>query len=276
MNADESNGSNSNDQERDRPYKPGIFRVRVPGGEDLLKDFRLIEITECLFVQFDGFESSRTLKVSIRNRSTYRLVKLLSVEIILSKNLNNHPLVKLSEKCGNVTDTREIPTRGVCTLEFEVAFVSGIAFSTVVLKFHFDDGIVIRRSIQIYYRPNAPIFQRSRYDVPADLVNLVSRQRIISCSSLISKGLDEFVPSVVDNYQKHFHNLLFLEEAGMRQEIIDKYSQVEAFFGDTRYTRVDSMTVREKYKTGQYDLTVHDLYETRPSLQIGMAHSPIQ
>lgn len=261
----QSNESNDNEGERTRSYTPGIFRVELPHGEDLLKDFRrnaLVDITECLTVEFDGFERSRMLQVSIRNRSRNKLVRLSLIEI-------NHSSVKLSKKSGHVADAKAIPVQGVRKLEFEVAFVSGIASSKALLKFHFDNDMIIRRSIQIHYRPSAPNFQKNQYDVPATLIHLISKQKIISYSNLM-KSLDEIVPTVDDNYRKHFHNVLYLEEAGMRQDIIDKYSQKEAFFGDTDYTRVNSKDVRRKYKTGHYDLKVHDLYETRPSLQLGM------
>lgn len=250
-------------REHDGSYKPRIFCVKVPRGEDLfhLNSPHLIGITEHLSVKFDGFERSQTLQVSIRNRSKYKMIKLKNIEI-------NQSSVKLSKRSENVA--KIIPKLGVRTIEFDVEFVSGIAFSKALLKFHFDNGMVLERSIQIYYRPNAPIFRKSRYEVPTNLVDLISKQKAISQSSLMNI-LDEFVPTVDDNYREHFHNLLFLKEAGMQQEIIDKYSQKKAFFNDTEYTRVNSKDIRRKYKMGHYDLTVHDLYETRPSLQLGMA-----
>lgn len=206
-----------NDRERDRksePYKPGTFRVKVPRDEDWLKDFRhhcassrLVDITENLSVEFDGFEKSRMLGVSIRNQSKNKLVTLSLIEIGLNGNQSS---VKLSKKSGNVAESKLIPAQAVRKLEFEVAFKSGVASTKQLLKFHFDHNLVIRRSIQINYRIDVPRLQRSDYDVPDELVNLISRHRSISFSTLMN-GLDAFVPTVNDDYQAHFHNLLYLE-----------------------------------------------------------------
>lgn len=121
---------------------------------------------------------------------------------------------------------------------------------------------------KIRYQAKGPVIQRELYDVPESLTELISFDHWYSHSQL-NNALNKWIPSINKDYAKHFHNLYYLEEIGLRKQIKTTYNQIEAYFDDTETTNENGKIVRKKYEHGVYDVVVKDLSETRPTLKIG-------
>lgn len=151
-------------------------------------------------------------------------------------------------------------------------------FDQAKINFNFGKQSLQRTVDIAYYRPKGRVIEKSKYDLPEVLYELLFTQYGISRSKLFD-SLDLYVPSVTEHYADHFHNLLYMEEIALCKEFHDKYNQTKAFFGDQAYRNEDRRTVRKKYRKGVYDLQMTEVFEKRPSLQAckySSKHSNIQ
>lgn len=254
------------------PKKPAA----LPGNEEWCQQFECkylkgpdhsIQVSENSIVEFDRAQKCQAFQISIENTSKLD-VQLRRIDINLAS-------VQLNKTNGHVTEVKVIQPNEVLMLNFDVQFMPGIQSSIVFLKFHFDK-ITIKRSVKIVYFPEGCFDPRmlsfkelkSFYEPPGDLVDLISRQDLIPHTDYFN-ALDSIVPSINDDYERHFRNLLFLEEIGLHKEIKSKYSRQSVVFSDTQYQMENGKTIRRRYKAGQYDLEMPNLFETRPSLQLG-------
>lgn len=126
----------------------------------------------------------------------------------------------------------------------------------------------IHRTIKNKYHLKRPVIRKNLYNAPQELIDLIASENK-SPRSVILDTLDRRIPSVDVDYTKHFHELFYLEEISLRKEIKDKYNQKEAYFSDIETVYENGKVIKRKYAIGIYDLEVRDLFETRPSLQIG-------
>lgn len=220
-----------------------------------------VELTDSLTIQFDHSQRNQFCKVLIHNNCDFE-IHLNSVDIDLHS-------IKLC-RCNNLTEQsvtiRPKTNLGIC---FEATFVPKKYCEKAKVHFDFGTFAVIRRTIDIRYHGKGPIIQKNHYDAPQQLVDLIASEKHTP-RSVILDTLDQWMPSVDVNYAKHFHDLFYLEEIGVRKEIKDKYNQIEAYFNDIETVHENDKIIRRKYAIGIYDLEVRDLFETRPSLQIGM------
>lgn len=217
-----------------------------------------IEITDDLRIEFDLFHSSQLCEVLIRN-NTWKSFCLDAIEM-------DEALLTM---CGGFNGKpMTIGPRGDLKLYFNAIFDSKKIARQTQICFRLGQ-ICLRRTVAIQYRSSGSAIPKNEYDIPAALNDLVASQYSISRSEY-NDALDQWVPSPDVDYAKHFHNLLYLEECGLRETIKRNYLQKEAFFGDQEYFMEDGKTIRKKYEPGIYDLQIKDLFEIRPSLQLGI------
>lgn len=216
-----------------------------------------IDITDDLRIQFDHFRSSQLCEILIRNNKWGKIcldeIELNDSMVTMCEDFNDKPII--------------IEPRGDLKLHFKAVFDSKKLAGHTQIGFRFGK-ICLRRTITIQYRLRGSAIPKSDYDIPEALNDLIESRYRISTSEYMD-ALDNWIPSPHIDYAKHFHNLLFLEECGLRKEIKRNYLQKEAFFGDQEYFLEDKNTVRKKYNPGIYDLQINDLFEIRPSLQPG-------
>lgn len=217
-----------------------------------------IQITDDLQIEFDHFQTSKLCEVLIRN-NTWNILCLNAIEMDKSK-------IAICEKLDFKSLT--IDPRGDLKLHFKAKFDAKKLNGQTQIGFCFGE-LCVRRTIYIQYRKRGSALPRDEYGIPDALNQLIASRNRISRSEYLD-ALDTWIPAPNVNYAKHFHNLLYLEECGLRREIKRNYSQTEAFFGDQEYLVEDGgKTIRRKYERGIYDLKIEDLFEIRPSLQPG-------
>lgn len=215
-----------------------------------------IEISDDLKISFDRSQKNQILTVKLRN-NRWKAVHLKTIEI-------SEPVLNL---CGALIEGTVIQPRGELELDFEAVFVPNQYCRSAGIRFDFG-SMTIRRTVFIEYQTRGPTIQKDLYETPIELVDLIAKEYRTTKSRLCD-SLDEWIPAMDVDYPKNFHSLYYLEEIGLRKEMKDAYAQKEAFFGDQETTQENGRIVRRKYEKGIYDLTVKDLYEMRPSLQIG-------
>ncbi|XP_055300785.1 probable RNA helicase armi [Sitodiplosis mosellana] len=237
-----------------------VFRVDVPK-DDWIKEFRrqhprTIEVDDNLTIKFDRDQCDKSVEIFIRNNA-WKPFYLESIHI---------DLASVSVR-GDVC-TATIEPRHEMSIILDARFVPDRCVSVARVVFHFKNMGIVRRSIGISYHKKGPTIQRSLYEPPDDLMELICLERNISQSKVLD-FLDARVPAVDDDYAGHFHSLLYLEEIGLTKAFKDMYNRGNAHFGTTLVSKQNGREIREKYERGVYDLTVNDLFETRPSLQMG-------
>lgn len=216
-----------------------------------------IDISDGLLIEFDHFHCSKVCVIQIRN-NTWQQWCLTSIGMDQSK----------ITMCDDIDGQLFIGPRRDLQLHFKAKFFHDKPADKTQIAFWFGKKC-IRRTIKIQYGVRGPIIPKANYEIPAALNDLIVSRYRISRSQYLD-ALDDWVPPVHVDYAKHFHNLLYLEECGLREEFKTKYLQKEAFFGDQKYFMENGNTIREKYASGIYDLKIKDLFEIRPSLQMGM------
>lgn len=223
-----------------------------------------IELDDNLVIEFDQSQRNKVCKVIARS-FTSKKFRLNFINIV-------KPIVKLCAPVGN-GKRLSVPPKGELELLFEATFVPNKISDTTKIYFAFD-SMTIWRTLKIVYQTKGPAIQKDEYDTPNELVALIEIETTKLRPKVVN-ALDEWVPSVDENYAKHFHNLYYLEEIGMRKEIKTTYNQKEAYFGDIETMYEDGKIIRRKYEHGIYDLEIKHLYEVRPSLKIGKTHDII-
>lgn len=257
-----SNTQNDDNNQTTASLTPGIINLQEFIKSDY--DNRLnqhgdalaIEITDDLHIEFDHFQSSQRCEVLIRN-NTWKKLCLNSIEMDKSK-------IAVCEEFGK---SMTIGPRGDLKLHFEAIFNAKKFTAQTQIGFWFGKTC-LRRTVSIQYRQRGPVMPKNEYFIPDKLNDLITSRNRISRSEYFD-ALDTWIPSPNANYAAHFHNLLYLEECGLRKEIKRNYSQKEAFFGDQEYSMENGKTIRRKYERGIYDIEIPDLFEIRPSLQPG-------
>lgn len=215
-----------------------------------------IDVTDDLNIEFDHVHRSELCEVFIRN-NTWQRICLESVEMDKST-------ITMCEEDLPMT----IEPRDDLKLHFKAHFRSNKVAQQSRILFRFG-RIIVRRTINIQYQARGSMMSKMSYDIPDELnATIASRYRI--SRSEYKDALDKWVPPSNTEYANHFHNLLFMEECGLRADIKRKYLQREAYFGDQEYLLENGKTIRKKYDLGVYDLAITDLFEIRPSLQLGM------
>lgn len=215
-----------------------------------------IEVTDDLHIEFDHFHSSPLCEIRIRN-NTWKKLCLDLIEM-------DESMITMCDELNGKSMT--IGPRDDLKLQFKAKFNSEKFASNTKICFRFGE-IRVRRTITIQYRLRGSAIPKSEYEIPAALNDLIASKYRISRSEYVD-ALDQWIPSPEVNYAKHFHNLLYLEECGLRKEIQRNYLQKEAFFGNKEVSREDGK--RKEYAPGVYDLQIKDLFEIRPSLQPGI------
>lgn len=222
-----------------------------------------IQVSDGLHIEFDHFHSSKSCEIQIRN-NTWKMICLESIEFDESKII----------MCEDFSDKPMIVGPGHdLYLHFKAHFVPDEYANKTQISFWFGK-LCVRRTIKIQYQVRGPKIPRDEYDIPEALKELLASRYRLSRSEYMD-ALDNCVPSPNIDYAKHFHNLLYLEECGLRNEIKANYLQKEAFFGEQEYSMENGKTIRKKYEPGVYDLKITDLFEIRPSLQAGMKNYKI-
>lgn len=205
-----------------------------------------VEITDGVEVEFGDTNPTESFTLVISNES-YRPIELKRVHI-----RNGSPLkfCNRMEECVKIRPNREH------TLYFDVERRYNQADATELVRIHLNIGI-IRRSIKIIFDRGAFIrkhYQRKSYDIPKVFEEIIDS---IDSYDDCMLALDGLMPKAEDlnfhNYGDHFHGLLYLEQIGMEHGM-QVYNQREAHF--------------QKVKNG-YKIVIEDLFETRPSLNIG-------
>lgn len=260
----EESAKSNNQNENEQPKVSGVLYVDMQ--EPWLLEFRRqypipIEITDNLSIDFGRSEDIKFCEVKIRN-NTWEKVHLEFLEISLS-----------SVKCNDFEKT-SIEPRGDVTLKFTVKYSSDRFGSIALIRFGFSRYGILRRSLRITYRKysDQPI-ERNKYNVPEDLASLIFSESTMPSkerSEFLDK-LDNWIPTIDQDYASHFHALLYVEEIGLLKEFKEKYFQNRAYFSGMEYYFDDKgQTLRREYDKGIYDLKVNDLFEIRPSLRLGM------
>lgn len=216
-----------------------------------------IDVTDNLQIGFDHFYCSQLCEIVIRN-NTWKSICLDSIDL-------DDSMVTVCEDFDG--KPINIGPRDDLILHLKAVFDSKKMIGQTQIGFWFGN-IYLRRTITIKYRLRGSAIPKDDYDIPEDLKHLLESRYRISHAQYMDE-LDKWVPSPTVDYGKHFHNLLHLEEAGLREELKRTYLQKEAFFGDQEYTMENEKTIRTKYSPGIYDLQINDLFELRPSLQPG-------
>lgn len=217
-----------------------------------------IEITNRVNIQFDQSQNNQLCSVLIRNKSDVP-IKLDSVNISL-------PTVKrYNHSIGQSTMIQPYENLEIF---LEATFVPNKLSDMTKVGFNFGGLVTIWCTIKIRYQAKGPVIRRELYDVPEMLNTLIVSEHWHSQSNL-NNALNKWIPSIDIDYAKHFHNLYYLEEIGLRKRIKATYNQDEAYFGGTETKNENGRIIRNKYEHGVYDVEVKDLCETRPSLKIG-------
>lgn len=218
-------------------------------------------ITDDIKVEFKQFHKPESFEIVIQNNSKY--------EFVLSSVETSEATVHL---CSIQTEQITIKSNDDLKLHFQADFVANKCKATVKIRFNFD-AFIITRTVRVKYQPKVPIRQ-STYDIPSDLLDLIDSGCKTSYSKLLD-SLDKWVYKKYseDEYTEHFHNLLYLEEIGLSIEMKNKYNKESENFGDRYFDKQtvngQCVQISQKYDEGVYDLAVKDLFETRPSLQVG-------
>lgn len=205
-----------------------------------------VEITDGVEVEFGDTNPTESFTLVISNES-YRPIEVKKVHI-----RNGSPLIfcNREEKCVKIRPNREY------TLYFDVQRRNNQADATELVRIYLNIGI-FRRSIKIIFNRSAFIrkhYQRKSYDIPKVFQEIIDSIDMYDDCML---ALDGLMPKAEDlnfhNYGDHFHGLLYLEQIGMEQGL-QVYNKRETYF--------------QKIKNG-YKIVIEDLFETRPSLNIG-------
>lgn len=213
----------------------------------------MIEVSNDLSIEFDQFEQVKSCEMIIRNNHPSNNQQVKSIDI-------ENPMIVL---CGDYK--APIKPMQELKLGFQVNDLHGKCDQYIKVRLVFGTKLTITRSIKIDYQPR---LWKNMYDVPDVLQKLFDAKYKMSRSKLMD-NFDKLIPSIDENYTEHFHNLLFLEEIGLRDEIKREYSMTKAVFGDQDYVMENKNLIRKKHEVGVYELKLHkDIYETRPSLQI--------
>lgn len=226
-----------------------------------------IRITDHIKVRFKQCYKQESFEIVIQNNSQDEFV-LRSIE-------TSEDTVHL---CGIQTEQITIKPNDRVKLHFQADFVANKCEAMVKIQFIIimrKNAFIITRTVRVKYQPKVAIRQ-STYDIPSDLFNLFDCRHKKSYSQLLD-SLDKRVDKKYseDEYSDHFHNLLYLEEIGLSIEMKEKYSKISGYFND-RFSEKQTVygecvQISQKYDDCVYDLAVEDLFETRPSLQVGKA-----
>lgn len=241
-----------------------VCRIDENSSEDesWIKEFRekyprSIEIDDNLSIKFGRNQCDESCEIFIRNTSR-KPSYLKSIEV---------DLPSVTVRGGSCAV--EIQPREKILIILDVAYVPDRFTNVARVRFHFKNCGTVIRTINISYRDKIPTIQRSLYDPPDDLMDLIwIHERQMSQSEVLDI-LNDRIPSKNQNYAEHFHSLLYLEEIGLSKTFKDIYNNGNAHFGNINCFKRNGREIRENYERGIYDLTVDNLFETRPSLQVG-------
>lgn len=232
-------------------FKSDSIRRNVVTGDH---QFGSIQIPKNLTISFDRSQKNQRMEVIIQNNK-WKTVHLMSIDI-------KSPILRICETLNDEGTFME--PMNEMRLTFEADFVPNRFHSSTEIGFNFG-FCVIRRTVLIQYQTKGPTIRKNEYNTPIELTKLISGEYRQSRCALYDE-FDKLIPSFDENYKEHFHNLFYLEEISLRKALKDTYSKKEAYFCDQEYEKEN---VRRKYERGIYDLAVNDLFELRPSLQIG-------
>lgn len=205
-----------------------------------------VEVTDGVEVEFGATNPTESFTLVISNES-HRPIEVKKVHVRIGS-----PLIfcNREQECVKIRPNREH------TLYFDVERRYNQTDATELVRIYLNIGIIMR-SIKIIFDRGAFIrkqYQFRSYDIPK-----VFREIIDSINNYedCMLALDGLMPKAEElnfyNYGDHFHGLLYLEQMGMEQGM-QVYNQREAYF--------------QKFKCG-YKIVIEDLFETRPSLNIG-------
>lgn len=207
---------------------------------------RTVEVTDGVEVEFGATNLTESFTLVISNES-HRPIEVKKVQI-----RNGSPLIF----CNREHETVKIRSNREHTLFFDVQRRYNQTDATELVRIHLNIGIIMRK-IKIIFDRGAFIrkqYQRRPYVIPKVFEEIIDSIDNYEDCMLAFDGL---MPKAEElnfiNYGDHFHGLLYLEQIGMVQGM-QVYNQREAYF--------------KKVKEG-YKIFIEDLFETRPSLNIG-------
>lgn len=237
--------------------------------EEWIKEFHVnhppaLAVTDDINVEFKKPHGHETFEVLIQNNTRDEYI-LRSVKTSL----------ETVQMCRNdETEDIIIKPKDELNVSFQVDYLPDRWKSFVKIWLDFTPNVSLTRTIKIIYRKRGQMQQKEVYAIPHDLMDLIHSERKISRTQLL-ESLDDWTCAryFERDYARHFHNLLFLEEIGLSIEMKEKYNKSSAHFGDRFFDRTIEngrcIQISQNYEEGVYDLTVNDLFETRPSLQVG-------
>lgn len=207
---------------------------------------RAVEVTDGIEVEFGDTNHTESFTLVISNGG-HETIEVTKVHI-----RNGSPLIF----CNREQESVKIRQNREYTLYFDVQRQYNQSDSMELIRIHLDIGTIIR-SIKIIFDRDAFISKQNRlrsYDIPKVFQEIIdSIDNYEDCML----ALDGLMPKAEDlnfhNYGDHFHGLLYLEQIGMERGM-QVYNQREAYF--------------QKFKGG-YKIFIEDLFEIRPSLNIG-------
>lgn len=209
-----------------------------------LKNF--IKITDGVTVDFGSRNQTVSFALLVVNESD-RDAKILDVHCF-------HGSIRRRQVDDEKYIGLWVDAHGILALNFDVERQKNKENWSTRIKIKFN-GFSIYRSIKINY--NLP--KKDDWDIPVPIndvflaKNMTYSQRINAFEEII------WAPEKInhDNYAEHFHGLLWLEETGQIQSL-------------GRYTQRRIHLQKAERPDGAYKMGMDmDLFEARPSLQIG-------
>lgn len=234
-----------------------------------IKEFRtlhrpIFEITDKLVIKFDRDQCDKSCEVVIRNNACN--------PIYLEDICIAQPTL-LTVRGGKVACKSTIQPNDEIVIVLDAVYLANRRAAIVKVDFKCNlthSSTTVRRSVMINYRKRGAVIQKQFYERPIELIEICYLKKHCDDGTYkqLSKTeavdlLDAIIPPMNENYAEYFHILLHLEDIGLDREL-KFYNQSNACFGDT-----DS-AIRQKYPHGMYDLSVNELFEVRPALQVGM------
>lgn len=200
-------------------------------------DNSLIEINDDLSIEFDESQNSSTCEILIKNYG-YRKITIAGVQY-------ERLLLQLTHE----PESGAIEPFGFVNYSFKAIHFTDRRISSAVVRFLFadHDQKVITRTISVSYNNNARntgmnILNRTKffYDIPQVFIEATDPTLQPSkINDLVDALVPAFNEMIYENYQAHFHGLLYLEEIAIKREYEHLVRKNVAFRENGNYFEVD-------------------------------------
>lgn len=197
--------------------------------------FSLIEIDDELKIGFDEYQSSTLCEILVKNHGQ----QCVTIAAITYED----NLLQLAQE----PECKTIQPFGVISYSFKAIHFTRTRMASAVVRFLFADEKVVTRTIIIDYNNNALIAgsiilnrKKNFYDIPAVFIEATDSRL---AQSKISDSVDALVPTfdemMYENYQAHFHGLLYLEELYINREYAQLVRRNVAFRRNGNHFELD-------------------------------------